>query len=180
MTLIENLLGYLLQLLVKILWLALHILHFKVHENVVFDWAKIISNQNFAQSMNFRGEKKFYMAYFMVFSITHCHIFKGFSVGKGVNSKIDPVTMWYQALWRQKFIHYFYEVYNDFVSEFNKLLFVEYTSRISLEASTFLDKKGILEKMDNFNNIRIYFSHENPIYLPYYVSNKLFIIEMER
>jgi hypothetical protein len=88
--------------------------------------------------------------------------------------------MCYQSLWRQKFLHCFYEVYNDFFSDFKKSLFREDTSRISLEASTFLDKKGILEKMDNYNIIRILCSHENPIYLPYYVPDKLFIIEVER
>jgi hypothetical protein len=149
--------------------LALYILYFTVHEDVVFYWEKIISNEIFAQLMNFKSEKKFYMASYLVFSITHCHVFKGLNVGKRVNPKIDPVTMCYQALWRQKVVHCFYEVYNDFVSEFKKLLFGEDTSRISLEASRFLDKKGILEKMDNYNIIRIFCSHENPIYLPYYV-----------
>ena len=130
--------------------------------------------------MIFRSGKKIYMASYLVFVITHCHVFIGLSVGKRVNSKIDPVTMWYQDLWRQKVTHYFYEVYNDFVSEFKKFLFGEDTSRLSLEASIFLDKKGIMEKMDNYNIIRIFYSHENSIHLPYYVSNKLFIIEVAR
>jgi hypothetical protein len=89
--------------------------------------------------MNLRNDNFFYMASYMVFSIIHCHIFKGLSVGKRVKSKVDPVTMWYQALWRQRVIYFFYEVYNDFVSEFKKILFGEDTSRISLEASNFLD-----------------------------------------
>jgi hypothetical protein len=79
--------------------------------------------------------------------------------------------MCYQALWRKKVIHCFYEVYNDFVSEFKKLIFGEDTSRLSLEASRFFNKKGILEKMDNYI-IRIFCSYENPIYLPYYVLHK--------
>jgi hypothetical protein len=66
------------------------------------------------------------------------------------------------------------------VFDFKKLLFGEDTSRLSLEASTFLNKKGIMEKMDNYNIIRIFCSHEKPIYLPYYVSDKLFIIEVAR
>jgi hypothetical protein len=130
--------------------------------------------------MNFRSEKKLYMASYLIFVITHYHIFKGLSVGKRVNSKIDPMIMWYQALWRNKVMNYFYEVYNDFVSEFKIFLFGEDTSRILLEASTFLNKKGILEKMDNYNIIRILFSHEKLIYLPYYVSDKLFIIKVAR
>jgi hypothetical protein len=109
--------------------LALYILHFIVHENAIFDWEKIISNEVSAQLVNFKSEKKFYMASYLIFSITYCHIFKSLSIGKRVNCKVDPVTMWYQALWRQKVIHYFYEVYNDFVSAFKKLLFRENTSR---------------------------------------------------
>jgi hypothetical protein len=64
--------------------------------------------------------------------------------------------------------------------EFNKLLFGEDTSRLSSEASTFLNKKGIPKKMDNYNIIRILCSHENPIFLPYYVLDELFIIEVVR
>jgi len=105
------------------------------------------------------------MTSYLVFSITHCHVFKALTIGKRVNSKIDPVTMCYQALWRKKVIHFFNEVYNYFVSEFKKLLFWEDTFRISLEESSFLDKKGTLEIMDNYNIIRIFCSHENPIYL---------------
>jgi len=119
--------------------LALYILYFTIHEDVVFYWAKIISNEFSAQLINFRSEKKIYRVSYLVFSIMHCHVFKGLSVGKRVKSKVDPVTMWYQALWRQRVIYFFYEVYNDFVSEFKKRLFGEDTSRISLEASNFLD-----------------------------------------
>jgi hypothetical protein len=160
--------------------LALYILHFTVHENAIFDWEKIISNEVSAQLVNFKSEKKFYMASYLIFSITYCHIFKILSIGKRVNCKVDPVTMWYQALWRQKVIHYFYEVYNDFMSAFKKLLFRENTSRLSLEASAFLDTKGILEKMDDYNIIRIFCSHEKPLFLPYYVPDKLFVIEVAR
>jgi hypothetical protein len=96
--------------------------------------------------MNFKTEKKFYMAYYLIFAITYYHVFKALSIRKRVNSKVDPVTMMYQALWRHKVGHYFYEVYNNFVSKFKKLLFGDDTSRLSLEASTFLNGKGVLEK----------------------------------
>jgi hypothetical protein len=59
------------------------------------------------------------------------------SIGKRLNYKVNPVTMWYQALCRQKVIHYFYEIYNDFLCAFKKLLFGESTSRLSLEALFF-------------------------------------------
>jgi hypothetical protein len=80
--------------------LQLYILYFIVHEDVVFDWAKIILNDIFAQLMNFKREKFFYMASYLVFAITHCHVFKGMNVGKRLNPKIDHVTICYQALWR--------------------------------------------------------------------------------
>jgi hypothetical protein len=83
--------------------------------------------------------------------------------------------MLYQALWRQKVGHYFYEVYNNFVSQFKKFLFGDDTSMISLEASFLLNGKGVLEKMDDYI-IGIFCSHEKPIFLPYYVPDKLFII----
>jgi hypothetical protein len=84
---------------------SLYILHFTIHENVVFDWAKIISNEISSQLLNFKNEKNLYMASYLIFSITYYHIFKGLSIGKRVNSKVDPMTMSYEALWRQKIIH---------------------------------------------------------------------------
>jgi hypothetical protein len=126
--------------------------------------------------MDYKIEKKFYLASYLIFSITYCHIFKGLSVKKRVTPNVHPKTMWYQALWRHKFIHYFYEVYNDFTSEFKKYLFGEDTSILSLEASTFLNTKGVLQKMDNYNIIMIFFSHEKPIFnnqdLNYFLANK--------
>jgi len=66
------------------------------------------------------------------------------------------------------------------VSKFKKLLFGDDTSRLSLEALTFLNGKGVLEKIDDYNIIRIFCSLEKPIFLPYYVPDKLFIIEVVR
>jgi hypothetical protein len=86
--------------------------------------------------------------------------------------------MWYQALWKQKATYHFYEVYNAFVSSFKKLIFRVNTSRLSLEASTFLDKKGNIEKMEHYSVVRIYCSREKPLYLPYYVPDRMFSIEV--
>jgi hypothetical protein len=151
-----------------------------VHENAIFDWAKIISNEITAQLTNFKTEKKFYMSSYLIFSITYCHTFEGLNIARKVKIKMDLVTMWYQALWRQRVNHHFYEVYCDFVSKFKKLLFGEDTSRLSLEATTFLKGKGVLEKMEDYNVIRVFCSIEKPIFLPYYISDKLFIIEIAR
>jgi len=38
----------------------------------------------------------------------------------------------------------------------------------------------VMEKMDDYNIIRIFCSHEKPLFLPYCVPNKLFIIEVAR
>jgi hypothetical protein len=144
--------------------LALYILHFTIHENVIFDWEKIIYDEVSTQLINFKSQKKFYMGSYLIFFITYYHIFKGLSVGKRVNSKVDPMTMWYQALWRQKVIHYFYEIYNYFVFAFKKFISRENTSRLSLEASYFLYTNGILEKMDDYNIMIKKNSREKPLF----------------
>jgi len=61
-------------------------------------------------------------------------------------------------LWRHKTPLFFYEVYNDFVSVFKKLLLGKNTPRISFEATRFLEKRGTIEKMENHNIIRIFCS----------------------
>jgi len=117
---------------------------------------------------------------YLIFSITYCHIFKNLIVGKRVNCKIDLVTMRYQALWRYRYTYYFYEVYNEFVIVFKKLRFGENIYRLSLEAMNFLDKRGSLGKMENCNVIRIFGSRESPFFLPYYILDKVFVIEVAR
>jgi hypothetical protein len=112
-----------------------------LHENAIFDSMKIISNKITAQLTNFKIDKKLYMSSYLIFSITYCHTFEGLNIVQRVKIKVDPVTMWYQDIWRQRGNHHFYELYYDFVSKFKKLLFGEDTSRISLEASSFLKGK---------------------------------------
>jgi len=71
------------------------------------------------------------MASYLIFVITYCHVFKGLSINKRVNCKIDLDTMWYQGLWRKKFNYYFYELYNEFASLLKKkIVFEEKTSRL--------------------------------------------------
>jgi hypothetical protein len=160
--------------------LSLYILYFTVHEKEIFDWVKIISIEISSQLANFKENKRFYMSSYLIFAITYCHVFKGLSIRRRVDCKIDPVPMWYQALWRQRVTYHFYEVYNGFVYVFKKLIFGPKTSRLSLEASKFLDKKGSYEKMEHYSVVRIYCSHEKPFYLPYYVSDRMFVIEVAR
>jgi hypothetical protein len=40
---------------------------------------------------------------------------------------------------------HFYEVYNSFLSSFKKSMFGESTSRLSLEATSFLNQRGVVE-----------------------------------
>jgi hypothetical protein len=160
--------------------LALYILHFTIHEKTIFDWEKIISGELSFQLSNFKKNKKFYMSSYLIFTITYCHVFKGLHLSKQVNSKIDPVQMWYPSLWKQKAMYHFYEVHNAFVSSFKKLIFGSNTSRLSLEATTFMDKKGSFEAMEHFSIIIVYCSRERPSYLPYYVSDKIFVVEVCR
>jgi hypothetical protein len=75
---------------------------------------------------------------------------------------------------------HFYEVYNDFISVFKGLLFGKDTPRISDHANKFLDKKGMLENMENHNVIGNFGSKENLSFLPYHVSNKMFTMEVAR
>jgi hypothetical protein len=91
-----------------------------------------------------------------------------------VKCEFVPVTFWYQALWRHKAFFHFYEVFNDFVSVFKGIVFGKDTSRISSQATKFLDKSGTLEKMKNYNVIRIFGSKENHSFLPCHISDKMF------
>jgi hypothetical protein len=46
--------------------------------------------------------------------------------------------------------------------------------------TTFLDKRGSFESNEHYNIIKVYFSCEAPIYLPFYVSDRIFVIEVCR
>jgi hypothetical protein len=113
------------------------------------------------------------MSSYLIFSITYCHTFEGLNIAGRIKIKVDPVTMWYQDLWKQRVSHNFYEVYSYFVSKFKKLLFGEDTSWLSLEDAYFLKGRGVLEKMENCNIIRVFCFVEKPIFLPYYISDKI-------
>jgi hypothetical protein len=102
------------------------------------------------------------------------------SICKRVNCELDPFTFQYQALWRHKNSLHFYEVFNDFVSVFKGLLFGKDTPKIFDQENKFLDKKGMLEKMENHNVISIFGFKENPSFLPCHLSDKMFITEVAR
>jgi hypothetical protein len=56
----------------------------------------------------------------------------------------------------------------------------ENTSRIYEQDNKFLQKRGNIDQMENHSVIRILGSKENPYFLPYHVSDKLFITEVAR
>jgi hypothetical protein len=80
----------------------------------------------------------------------------------------------------EEVMYHFYEVYDSFISPFKKLMFGNGTSRLTLGMVTFLDKRGSFEAMESYSVIIIYYSQEAPIYLPFYVLDKIFVIEVCR
>jgi hypothetical protein len=83
-------------------------------------------------------------------------------------------------LWRHKASQHFYEDFNDFVSVFKDLLFGKKSPRMSNQESKFLDRNGTLEKLENYNVIRIFGSKENPSFLQCHISDKFFVVEIAR
>jgi hypothetical protein len=59
-------------------------------------------------------------------------------------------------------------------------MFGKNIARFSLEATSFLDQRGKFESNEKYSIIRIYCSQEPPIYLMFYVSDRMFIIEVCR
>jgi hypothetical protein len=51
---------------------------------------------------------------------------------------------------------------------------------MSDQVSKFLDRKGTLEKMDNYNFIMIFGSKENPSFLLCHISHKMFVVKITR
>ena len=89
------------------------------------------------------------MSSYLVFTIAYCCLFPKLSLSKKVNYEFNPLTFWYQALWRHKASHCFYEVFNDFVSVFKDLLLGKDAPWMSGQLTKFLDWKGTLERKEN-------------------------------
>jgi hypothetical protein len=160
--------------------MVLYILYFTVNEQTIFYWGKLISIEMCSQLSRFKEEKKFYMSSYLVFAIAHRYLFPKLSLSKKVNYEFDPVTFWYQALWRHKASHCFYEVFNDFVSVFKYLLLGKNAPRMSDQATKFLDRKGTLEQMETCSVIMIFGPKENLAFLPCHITDKMFVTEIAR
>jgi hypothetical protein len=158
----------------------LYILYFKVKEQANFYWGKLISHEIYSQLSSFKKDKKFDMSSYLFFAIAHCCRFPKLSLSRRVNWEFDPITFWYQALWKHNASRYFYEVFNDFVSVFKVMLLGEDSPHISDQVTKFLDKKGVLETMDDYSVIRIFGSKEKPALLPCHITNIMFVTEIAR
>jgi hypothetical protein len=110
----------------------------------------------------------------------HCCQFPNLTISKRVNCETNPITFWYQTLWRNKTPLFFYEVHNKKNSVFKRLFLGKNNSRISDQDTQFSEKKITIEKMKNHNVIRIFCLKENPSFLPYHVYDKLFITKVAR
>jgi hypothetical protein len=139
---------------------SLYILYFKVNEQTIFYWGRLISHEISSQFSSYKRENKFYMSSYLVFAIAQLCRFSQLSLSKNVDCEFHPVTFWYQALWKHKDSHCFYEVFNGFLSIFKVLLLGEDAPRIYEHATSFLDKKGTLEHLDNYIVIRFFGSME--------------------
>jgi hypothetical protein len=111
--------------------MILYILYFTVKEQAIFDWGKLIFIEISSQLSLYKKDKKLFMDSYLVFVISHCRQFPKLSICKKVNCEFDPVTFWYQALWRNKDSLHFYKVFNDFSLDFKGFLFGKDTPRIS-------------------------------------------------
>jgi hypothetical protein len=125
--------------------MILYILYFTVKEQDIFNWGNLISIEISSQLSHYKRDKKLFMASYLVFVIAYCCQFPNLTICRRVNCEVDPVTFWYQALWRHKTSLHFHEVYNDLISIFKGMLFGKNTPKISTHANKFLEKKGTLE-----------------------------------
>jgi len=176
-------------ILARVLWhestttiphLALYILYYSIQGKGIFYWSKIIATEISLQLSNFRKDKKFYMPAYLIFTIVYYHVFEGLHLSKKINYKIDLIHTWYHALWKQKSnVPFLWSLW--FISIFfQKVMFGNNTSRLSLEETTFLDKRGNFEKNEHYSIIRVYCSREAPFYLRFYILDKIFMIEVCR
>jgi hypothetical protein len=128
---------------------VIYALHYALHEKSIIDWGYLISSEVSFQLSNLKKTRKFYMTSYLIFAIAYGHVFEDFPREKHVDFKLEPIYAWYSVLYRHKAQYNFYPVHNNFISEFKKLIFGHNTSRLSLEATTFLSGKGFMKLLKN-------------------------------
>jgi hypothetical protein len=109
--------------------MILYILYFTVKEQAIFHWGKLISIEISSQLLQYKKAEEILYVILFNFHDANCCPFPGLSMCKKVNCEFDPVTFWYQILWRHNASQHFYEVFNDFVSVFKALIFGKYFPR---------------------------------------------------
>jgi hypothetical protein len=120
------------------------------------------------------------MSSYLIFAIVHYCPFPKLSLSNKINCGFDPVTFWYQALWRHKASHCFYEVFNVFVLVFKDLLLWKDAPRMSGQTTKFLNRKGTLEQKEKHSVLMVFGSKENPAFLPCHITEKIFVTEIKR
>jgi hypothetical protein len=85
------------------------------------------------------------MSGYLVFAIIDTHEFQSLHISKQVDIITYLIYTRYPYLWKQRAMHNFYEVYKSFLYVFKRLMFGENTSRLSLEATSFLNQRGEIE-----------------------------------
>jgi len=120
------------------------------------------------------------MPSYLIFAIVHCCLFPKLSLSNKINCGFDLVTFWYQAMWRHKASHYFYEFFNVFFLVFKVLLLEKDASQMSGQVTKFLNRKGTLEQKENHNVLMVFGSKENHVFLPCHITEKMFVVEIAR
>jgi len=146
----------------------------------MINWACIISNNISFQLGGQRKIRKFYMTSYLVFVISYCHMFEDFPRAINVDFNKEPTFVWYSILWRNKSQYNVYAFQNGYMSAFKKMIHGPTMSRLSLELASLLIEKGVFETLVEFSLLRFFRFQGKPLLLPFYVSDRLFIIEVCR
>jgi hypothetical protein len=160
--------------------IIIYILYFTVKEKYIFNWGKLISIELCSQLSRFKESNQFYMSSYLIFAIVYCCLFPKLSLSNKISYGFDPVTFWYEALWRHKASHCFYDVFNGFVSIFKDLLLGKDAPQMSGQATNFLNRKGTVEQEENHSVLMVFVSKENSSFLPCHITDKMFAGKIAR
>jgi hypothetical protein len=75
--------------------MILYVLYFTVQKKDIFGWGKLISIEISSQLSHYKRDRKFFMATYLIFSITHYYHFPNLTIIKRVKCEVDPITFWY-------------------------------------------------------------------------------------
>jgi hypothetical protein len=118
-------------------------LHFPLHEKAIIDRGYLILSEVSFQLGDLKKTRKLYMTSYLIFSIAYSHVFEYFLREMNIDFNMEPVYAWYSTLYRHKAQYSFYPDHNNFILEFNKLIFGLSMPILSLEAIAFLSGKCI-------------------------------------